>query len=104
MINHLKQVATWWSSTPDGLGGYSFGTPVAINCRWEDNSLLLPNSSTEASRAVAYLDRDVSIEDYIILGTSVATNPTVIGALQVKAIKKVPDLRSMDSLRKVWLQ
>lgn len=103
MINHLNQVVTIWRATPDGLGGYIFAAPITANCRWEDNTVLLPTSNTEVSKATVYLDVDVNVEDYVQLGTHIALDPVSVGALQVRAFKKVPDLRTMNSLRKAWL-
>ncbi len=98
----LNQDATVWSATPDGFGGYSFGAPTAIKCRWEEKAELIPGS-TEASKAVVFLPSDISVEDYIFLGTTVSTTPTTIGAHRVQAFKKVPDLRSLEVVRKAWL-
>lgn len=98
----LKQAATLWGATPDGYGGYTFGAPTAVLCRWEERSELLPNS-TEMAKAVVYVDQDISVEDYLVLGTTTEVSPLVAGASRVREFKKVPDLRNLQALRKVWL-
>lgn len=98
----LNQIATLWTATSDGFGGFSFGAPTEIKCRWEEKSEQLPGS-TELSRAVIYVDQDMSVEDHLLLGASTSTTPSDIGAQRIRAFKKIPDLRSLETLRKVWL-
>lgn len=102
MRQALNQTATWWSATSNGFGGYNFGLPIPIKCRWEESSELLPGT-TKISKAVVYVDRDISVEDYLFLGTSSSSTPDAVGALRVQEFKKVPDLRSLEALRKAWL-
>lgn len=102
MLSNLKQDATLWTAAPDGYGGYTYGSPTAIKCRWEDRTELIPGS-VEMSKAVAFVSIDLSPEDYILLGTSVASNPTTVGASRVRSFNKIPDLRNLNVLRKVWL-
>lgn len=98
----LNQAATHWIATPNGFGGYDFGTPTVIKCRWEEKAELIPGS-IEMSHAVVYVDRDMSPEDYLILGESTSITPSTDHANRIKSFKKVPDLRNLESLKKVWL-
>ena len=102
-LYNLKQVATVWGATPNGFGGYAFAAPITMKCRWEDKMELIPGS-TELSRAVVFVESNISPEDYIFLGD--ATNqidPIAAGGSRVIRFGKVPDLRTLHTLRKVWL-
>lgn len=101
-LHNLKQDATIWTVVPDGFGGFTYGSPTPVKCRWEEKSELIPGS-TELSRAVVYLSQDISPEDYVIQGISAVANPTTIGASRIIHFQKVPDLRNLNVLRKVWL-
>ena len=102
MKQPLNQVATVWTATPNGFGGYTYSAPIPVMCRWEERSELLPGSS-EMAKAVVYLDTEVSPEDYIILGASTSSTPHTAGASRIRVFKKVPDLRNLETLKKVWL-
>ena len=101
--SNLRQDATIWVSTPNGFGGYSFGAPTVIKCRWEDKQELIPGSATELSRAIVYVSQDVGVDDYILLGISASSDPVSLGAQQVINFQKMPDLRNLSTLKKVWL-
>lgn len=101
-------VCTWWArSASDGYGGTVFASPVAVPCRWEDKQTLFVNRSGEetVSAAIAYVDRDMQIGDWLIHGNFVyASNPTLLdGAYEIKQFAVTPDLRLLDSLRKVFM-
>lgn len=102
MLNRLIQIATLWTATPNGFGGHIFSLPIHIKCRWEERTELVPNS-TEMAKSVVYIDHDASPEDYILLGSSDVVNPLSVGASRVLTFRKVPDLRNLETLRKVWL-
>lgn len=104
MINHFIHNATIWRSTPDGMGGYSFSAPIKAACRWEERTELIPGSETIVSKAIAYLNVDVTVEDYIYPGKTTSADPTaVVGACRVAGYKKIPNLRNLETLRKAWL-
>lgn len=106
----LKHSATWWAATPDGYGGNTFVAPVLIKCRWEDNQQLLRDTGTiitkeQSSQAVVFVDRAVSIGDYLCKGDLTASaDPTAVqGAYPVQNYGKVTDLRDVDVLHKAVL-
>ena len=104
--SNLIQDVTHWEATPDGYGGYTFGTPAALKARWEDKAVLFrtPGGEEEVSQSVVYLSADVSTTDYLFLGTSTAIDPTTVsGAHQVKQFFKTPDLRRLEFERKAML-
>lgn len=103
----LKQDATWWASTSDAFGGFTFGAPVSVKVRWEDRNEVFVgplDKSERVSAAVVYLDRDVGLFDYLYLGVSVASDPTAVaGARKVERFDKIPDLRNLQVMRKAFL-
>jgi len=104
----LVQDATLWSGqTPDGFGGCTPGSPVHIKVRWEDKAVRYAgriDGNEEVSRAVVFLDRDVQVGDYLFLGLSTDADPTALeGAFQVRKFDKVPDLRSVSTVRRAIL-
>lgn len=102
----LNQTITYWSVTPDGYGGYTFGTPVQILGRWEDKveAFVNPTGVQQYSQAVVYTETDLAPEGYVFLGTSVASDPTTVsGAQRILDYAKTPDLEAGVFLRKVML-
>ncbi len=107
---HLKQNATKWTATPNGFGGWTFSTPKALKCRWEDRAVLFRDQSGEevTSTAKVFLVEDVEVNDWLFLGTSVVTDPTAIPvvdgvAYQVRQFEKLPNLRNLEQQRIAFL-
>jgi len=107
LTRNLKQTATWWArSSVDSYGDPTFAAPVQIPVRWEQRTELFVNARGEEKRSnsIVYLDRDISIGDFLYLGTSTATDPTsVLGAQQVQDFRKVPSLDGSQFERRALL-
>ena len=106
MTPHLHQHLTYWTVSPDGFGGYSFGTPKAIKGRWEDKTELFTNGYGKevVSKAIVYLDTDVALDGYLMLGATTVTDPTTLPlAYQVAAYRKIPNLGAVRFERKAYL-
>lgn len=108
VTRHLKQDVTHWPiAGSDGYGGFTFGTPVLLKGRFEEKNELFINGENEeeVSRAVIYLNTDVSVDDYFALGDHTATaDPTTLADThRARQYGKVTDLRGLNALRKVWL-
>ncbi len=94
------QTATYWAPQGYGPEGEVFATPSSIACRWEDIAELYLNNAGEqaTSRSVIYTDVPLSEGGYLLLGASVATDPTsVSGALKIRRTVTIPDLRNVRS-------
>ncbi len=106
--NNLNQTATYWANTgSNGFGWFTFSTPVQINCRWIDKQeLILDKDGKESlSDAVVSVDQDMSLSDYLYLGTSAAADPKdVSGTYEIKKTKKTPNLKADKFRRRVWLK
>lgn len=104
---NLKQSGTYWGSpVEDGYGGFTFATPVAINCRWElKQELFIDGKGKEkVSAAIVYLEQDIDLGGYLYLGTSAESNPKdVEGSYTIKSFSKIPDIKGTSFTRKVWL-
>lgn len=103
---HLLQTATVWPTTPSGYGGYNFGTPFTVKCRWEDRAERYfgkPTGKEEVSRAVIFVNQDLSIDDWIAEGDHTSSSdPSIVpGAYPIRDFSKIPDLRSLTNTRKV---
>lgn len=102
-----QEVTHWPVTGSDGYGGFTFGTAVLLEARWEDRSELFIDEELEEvrSRAVAYLSTDVSEGDYVALGDLTTTpDPTSLSAAyRVRGRMNVTDLRNTQTLRKVFL-
>lgn len=103
----LPEKVTTWTVTPDGYGGYMFGSPVVHDhARWENRAELYRNSEGEevVSTAVIYLLDLPGINSMIYRGESSATDPTTLtGVEQVKQYTQVSDLRGINTLVKVMV-
>ncbi len=101
------QDATWWAKgAPDGFGGYTFATPVALKVRWEQRTELATDEEGNEfiARSRVYLSQDVEVDDYLFLGVSVVGDPrTVEGSHRVRTFRKIPDLFNTDEERRVLL-
>jgi len=104
---NLKSIVTHWTTTPDGTGGYTFGTPDStFKGHWtERNELFRDVEGNEVvANAIVFLDKDITVGDYIFLGTSTVADPTtVVGAHQVRQFNKRPTLRVTAYERKAFL-
>ncbi len=104
ITRNLKQVGTIWSRLSlDGYGGTSY-TKTTCNCRWEDNQILFTDHTGQerVSKAIVYIDVDVAVGSFMLLGTSGSSTPPET-AYEVKSFQKSPDIRGVIFERKVIL-
>lgn len=102
----------WANPQSDGFGGRIFDEPVEIEVRWEDRQELFidANGQEVRSRSVVYLGQDINIGGYLYLGSlsglssDEESNPlSVSAAYEIRGYQKVPNLKTEQFLRKVWL-
>jgi|SRR5699024_124458 len=69
---NMPDTCTYWSpGTNDGLGGITWGSPVHIECRWQDSNELYKDAEGRefVAAAVVYLaSADVEVEGKLALG------------------------------------
>lgn len=104
----LKQIATWWSTSPNGTGGDLFAVPVLVACRWEDRQEKYTGQvdrREHVSKAIVFVDRSVAVGDYLCLGDQTATpDPTsLVGADKIQRQQQFPDLRNAEAQFKAIL-
>lgn len=101
-LKALKQDITYWvPGAENKFGGKAFNRSQ-VKGRWEDSAELFRDKTGQevVSKARVFFAFDVSINGYLYLGTSSATDPrTVAGAHEIRQTKTSPDLRAMKSLR-----
>ncbi len=105
----FNQTATLWDFNAldrSGEPSFSSASPRTISVRWEDRTVLFINADgeEERSRAVIFLAEDVTINDWLYLGTSAEENPwDRPGAFKVKEFKKTPDLAGLTFERRALI-
>lgn len=108
-ISNLRQKVTRWTTTPDAFGGVSFSAPQVLDGRWENRTEMFRDGGGNeiASEAIVYLGVDVEVGDWLFEGDSAATDPTTLGGgdevSEVRQVQRIPDLRNVHTLRKVFL-
>ena len=109
LTGKLPDKATWWPvSGNDGYGGDTVSAPVLIDTRWEDRREKFFGALDKrelVSNAVVMMETDISVGDYLCKGdqTGQANPATVAGSYKVQRFDKIPDLRSLDSVRRAVL-
>jgi hypothetical protein len=102
---NLKQTATLWTAgATDVYGNRTWSAPVPIPCRWEDvqEKVLDFQGNEIISKAIVYVDRDLSNNDYIGLGVYSDLTPPA-AAKEVRNFSKIPNLAATQYVRKVIL-
>lgn len=96
----MLQSVTYWRSTGTGAEGEVYAAPVTFLGRWEEvaEAFLTPVGEETVSNAIVYCDREIVVGSYLLRGTSVGADPTVVdGACKVRQRVTVPDLRNITS-------
>lgn len=107
----LNQIAVYWArGVADGYGDFDWEDPVEIPCRWEGVNEQFVDMAGEVhfSKAKVFLAQDVSVGDYLYLGslddlTSASSPSNTKGAFPVRRFDKIPDLACQEFLRRSWL-
>lgn len=109
LTGKLKQKATWWRVTGgNGFGGDAVASPILVDCRWEDRQETFIGQIDRrelVSNAVVFLDRDVAVGDYLVLGdqTTQSSPSLVTGVRKIQRYDKISNLRNLDHVRRVIL-
>jgi len=109
----LNQTAVYWASpTQDGYGGFTWSSPVEIDCRWQNSTKVITtgNGDEIVCKAIVYVNQDVDEEGMLYLGDlddldsgQEADPMTVDGAYKILRFDKSPTVRGDAYLRKVYL-
>ncbi len=107
-LKKLNDQATLWVVTPDGFGGDTFATPVLLDCRWEDRSVVFSSPidrREHVSNSVVFTESDVALGDYLAQGdlTANATPLLLEASFKVQRFDKFDDLRGRATLRRALL-
>lgn len=107
LMKNLLQTATYWGNpVANGFGGYTFDSPVAIDCRWilKQELFIDAKGKEKVSAAIVLLGQDIDLDGYLYLGTTTESNPKDIsGSYAIKSFAKIPSMKADAFLRKVWL-
>lgn len=102
------QDATYWGApVQSGFGGYTFGAPQLLKCRWEDTTERFENQAGEETVSNAIVWTFDRLEDggYLAKGnqTAVADPTTLDEAYPIQRSDEIPDLRGLNYERKAYL-
>jgi hypothetical protein len=104
----LHQQLTYWP--PAGTNRYgqrTYGTPAILQGRWEDRNEEVQTIGGQkiVSQSIVYTESDVGVNGYLAQGDHTATaDPTlVVGAHEIRAFNRIPDLRNVSVDRKAVL-
>lgn len=109
LTRNLNQTVTYWAPAGrDNFGDPSFADPVEINGRFEERTekFFDADGSELLARSVVYLDQDVEIGGFLMLGlaTSSTSDPRdEDGAFQIKDFRKIPDIKGTNFERRALL-
>jgi len=106
-----KQKAVWWrrGSSPNTFGEYTFDEPVEVDCRWDDvtEEFLNPLGELVNSRAVAYVDRVMSVGDRLRRGDIISDEPVdpleLDTAFEIKRFDQNPNLKATETLLTAYM-
>lgn len=105
------QTAVYWGSPePDGFGGYSYGDPVEIACRWDGKVQRITNDKGEevVSKAEVLVTEDLDMGGMLFLGSlndldsdQMDAPENVDGAYKIELFTKNPLFRSTSEFVRV---
>ncbi len=83
----------------------AFSDATALKVRWEEKiqKMITPKGEEITSMAVVYSLIDITIGDFLFLGSSIAADPRTLNSHQVLLTEKIPNLRGTKFVRKVFL-
>lgn len=115
IAKYLNQTAVYWANpTPDGLGGWTYDSPVERDVRWTDKQeKFLSGKEVQdgvqelVSRSVILAESDFDVNGRLYLGVLADLDsdelPDSVEALTIMAVGKIPTITATQFLRKVWL-
>lgn len=107
----MKQKAVYWApSGPSGTGQQGWTAPVEISCRWTDTTqeYIDKNGNTKMSKAIVLVDRDLSLDGALRLGTLADVTDPVnpfknTNTYRISGWAKIPNLKATEFVRKAYL-
>lgn len=101
----MHQAATYWPpGGNDGFGGTGYGSPEALQVRWQETSQLFRDAQGNevTSEAVVYPPKPLLEGGQLLLGTSAAAEPAP-DAREIRKVNSTVDLDADQRLTKVML-
>lgn len=105
----LIQEITYWAPQAGGasndFGHATLAAPVKIYGRWENREQLIrkPNGDEAVSVAEVWVDTDVDINGYLVLGDYTGESSPVAAAREIQDYRTNPDLRNLETERRAFL-
>jgi len=109
------QTAVYWGNpTNDGYGGYTFDTPVEIDCRWENKDMVQVGVKDVLLRNIGTIlvTQDLDVDGYVYLGSlsdfdsdDDTSDPLSLDSIyRIFRFDKIPMVRKTDEfVRIAWL-
>jgi hypothetical protein len=81
----------------DRFGNYTYGNPVTIRCKWEDEAERFTDQdgNERVSKSVVFVDREVVAGGFLAKGAVSGADPRSIGA--AKTIQSVSGVNAMGN-------
>lgn len=108
----INTAVVWSSGISDGYGGWVYGDPSEIDCRWDEgkNEKSTPTAEEEVPSTLIWTDSPLIIGDYVYLGeladltqTQKDDPQTISTARRVKRTAKVSSVTGNLTVYKAWL-
>ena len=97
VTKNLKSTVTYWTPGVRDMFGATTFSKSTIKGRWEERAEQFLDRTGQGviSRAVVYVDTDITLDGFLLEGTSTAADPTTLGdtAFQIRGRRKLPDLK-----------
>lgn len=109
---YMPQEATYWpvQSPNDGFGRVVFGSPVLVQCRWENKAVKFVTAQEQeaVSDAIVYVAHEVEIGGWLALGDETAAGVSpgprgLAGAREIRQVHASPSLAGDETLYKAIL-
>lgn len=105
------QTAVYWAAPkPDGFGGYTYGEPVEIKCRWDGKTKVIvdKDGNERVAQAEILVTEKLELDGMLCLGSLAALTPQqranpklVKGVYPIKMIEETPHFQSTTEF--VWV-
>lgn len=108
------QTAVYWPAPkPDGFGGYTYGTPREIACRWDGKTKVIvdKDGNEKVSQAEILVTEKLELDGMLYLGSladltpqQIANPKLVKGAHPIQMVEETPHFRSTtEFVRRVYI-
>lgn len=81
----LGETATYWPlGSLDRYGNYTYGGPVQLKCKWEDEAERFTDKegNERVSKSIVFVDREVAVGGFLAKGVVHGADPRSVSAAE----------------------